>query len=115
VGISKKFYSDTFLCSPPTMKNFNNPFDLQSFVTFAFKTTAFVKLCLPAGRQEDIPARPLNPNFFILPLIKEGLGGLSLEIKNDLGSPTPILLSNLYLMVGDGFYYSLDHMNSLLK
>jgi hypothetical protein len=44
VGISKKFYSGTFLCSSPTMKNFYNRCELQRFVTFAFKTTAFVKL-----------------------------------------------------------------------
>ena len=46
------------------MKNFNNRCTFHSFVTFTFRTTAFVKLCLPAGRQEDIHARPLNLNFF---------------------------------------------------
>jgi hypothetical protein len=33
-----------FLCSAPMMKNFNNRCTFHSFVTFAFRTTAFVKL-----------------------------------------------------------------------
>jgi hypothetical protein len=43
-GRSKKFYSGTFLGSPQMMKNFDDRCHLQSFVTFAFKTTALVKL-----------------------------------------------------------------------
>jgi hypothetical protein len=44
VGISKKFYSGTFSGQLSAMKNFNNRSSLQSLVTFAFQTTAFVKL-----------------------------------------------------------------------
>jgi len=54
------------------MKNFNNRFYLQSFITSTFKRTAIVKLCLPAGRQEDIPARPAFPIFSHLPFNKGG-------------------------------------------
>jgi hypothetical protein len=57
------------------MKNFNNRCYLQSFVTFALKTTAFVKFCMPAGRQEDISARPRNFNFFSTSLCLSGAKG----------------------------------------
>gem|GEM_PF-5646878 len=66
VGILKKFYSGTFLCSLPTMKNFNHRCTLQCFVTFAFKTIAFVKLW-----RYSCPTA--KPHFFhIFPLVRGG-------------------------------------------
>ncbi len=43
-GVSKKFYSGTFLFYLPTMKNLNHRCYLESLVILTFQMTAIVKL-----------------------------------------------------------------------
>ena len=65
----------------------------------------------------------LNPEIVSLPAYRQAGARNDIltkkfnhsQVKDDLSPPFPILLANLYLMIGHSFHLGLDHMNPLLK